>query len=160
MQRRIWAGYLSKGFTRTSFSRALGVAIQTVDRWDQEKATPELALFLRACELLGYTPNQMAGIASRDDDSSLAEYDNDESLTADERDAFGSTVSAYAETIKPTFIAVYRTERAAGSGREVARSKAHAAAIEAHGMILKSRAVRAAIEAGGKPANGFAARKR
>jgi transcriptional regulator with XRE-family HTH domain len=151
-QRRLWAAYRAKGLDRAEYARQLGVAYQTVDRWDQEKSMPELDVFRKACEIVGYTPNQILGWAEPVP-SVLAP---DDELAPDELDAFATTVNAYAEAIKPTFVAVYRIERAAGTDRETARSKAHEAAIAVHQMTTKKRAVADAIAAGGKPASEFA----
>jgi transcriptional regulator with XRE-family HTH domain len=42
LQRRIWALYLSKGFTRASFARLLGLGYTVIVNWDNETHTPRL----------------------------------------------------------------------------------------------------------------------
>jgi transcriptional regulator with XRE-family HTH domain len=50
--RRLWAGYLRAGFTRMSFSRAMGVTYATIDRWDLGESTPDLLLLMKAAVLI------------------------------------------------------------------------------------------------------------
>lgn len=60
VQRRLWAAYLRRGYNRSTFAAALGVRMQTVWQWDTEKSIPTLELFKRACELVGYTMDELA----------------------------------------------------------------------------------------------------
>lgn len=48
----MWAAYLSKGYKRFSFARALGVSYSTVDAWDTEKAQPSLEMLLYIVKVL------------------------------------------------------------------------------------------------------------
>jgi transcriptional regulator with XRE-family HTH domain len=59
LQRRIWAAYLQRGYSRSTFARALGTRIATVVSWDRGDTTPHLAQFARAAELLGYSMDDL-----------------------------------------------------------------------------------------------------
>ncbi|HEY2735951.1 MAG TPA: hypothetical protein VGI70_18265 [Polyangiales bacterium] len=53
--RRLWAAYRRAGYTRASFAAALGIRrYATVLAWDRG-ALPDIATIMRACDLVGYT---------------------------------------------------------------------------------------------------------
>lgn len=59
VQRRIWASYRKRGFTRFSFAAELNVPYSTVDNWDNGKSLPSLPLLMRVSELLEVPINNL-----------------------------------------------------------------------------------------------------
>jgi transcriptional regulator with XRE-family HTH domain len=57
---RVWALYLARGFTRASFARAMGVHYNIVTNWDTGRTSMSLVHFLRACEVIGVLPTELA----------------------------------------------------------------------------------------------------
>lgn len=47
------------GFRRSKFAQLLGVSYSTVDNWDLGISTMKTDAYLRACELVGFTPEQI-----------------------------------------------------------------------------------------------------
>lgn len=58
--RRVWAAYLSRGYSRADFARLMGTKYQVVDRWDLGTQTMSLDAFLRAAQLLQYSADELA----------------------------------------------------------------------------------------------------
>ncbi len=59
IHRRLWAGYLSKGYSRASWAVAMEVSYTAVDQWDLGKVVPRLDKLMRACELLGWSMDEL-----------------------------------------------------------------------------------------------------
>jgi transcriptional regulator with XRE-family HTH domain len=57
--RRVWAAYLSRGFTRRQFAHALGTNYHTVNRWDAGAAAISLDMLERASALLNYSMDEL-----------------------------------------------------------------------------------------------------
>jgi hypothetical protein len=57
--RRLWSAYLRKGWNRKQWARKLGVQYSTAFNWDVKGATPDLKPFVRMCELVGYSPDEI-----------------------------------------------------------------------------------------------------
>jgi hypothetical protein len=57
--RRLWAAYLRAGYTRASFSRALGVSYPTVDKWDIDRSIIDTVNLMEASQLVGYTMDEL-----------------------------------------------------------------------------------------------------
>jgi len=59
VNRRLWAAYLQRGFTRADVAKRLEVSYQSVDSWDTEKTTPSLDVLVRASQLVQYSMDEL-----------------------------------------------------------------------------------------------------
>lgn len=58
--RRLWAASIAAGYTtRTSFARAIGIRGNSLDRIDTDRAMPSLDVFSVACQLVGYSMDEI-----------------------------------------------------------------------------------------------------
>lgn len=69
--RRLWAASVRAGYeSRLSFAKAVGISSTAIDRWDRSEVTaiiPDLEPFFRACELVGYYPDEIWRGRKRED---------------------------------------------------------------------------------------------
>jgi len=59
VNRRMWAAYLSRGHSRAEFARMLGVNYNAVQNWDRGDNQMSLDTFLKACQLLNYSSDEI-----------------------------------------------------------------------------------------------------
>src|SRR5262252_7166341 len=162
--RRIWAGYLARGWTRADFARRMGVRYQTVDRWDTDQQVPGLDMLERAAELLGFTVHELVhgraigreGSARTSTTPELAPMLFSDELSADDREALARLLQEYLTEIAHTFLASYHAERAAGVDPARAFKKARDVAHDARALAAKTRALSEAVALGGHAAIDFA----
>lgn len=153
--RRMWAGYLARGWSRADFARRMGVAYQTVDRWDIGQQTPGLDMVQRASELLGITVVDLVH-GRRAGDGPVPAASAMDGMTAEDRDAIARLVESYLADVVHTFLAVYRSERTAGVPADRAFKRARDIAHDARARATQERALATAVALGARAATGFA----
>lgn len=164
VNRRLWAAYLAKGYTRQSWSTLLGVSYTTVDNWDTETSTPGLDFLIKAAPLVGYSLDELCfgRLASHATTSHVPD-----SVSAEDRGAFSDTMLELSDAIMPTFVSVYRRARERGEEKQTASDYALSVALDARRVLIEQRASRnkasavaEAVALGGKAATGFVKRAR
>jgi transcriptional regulator with XRE-family HTH domain len=159
--RRIWALYLARKYTRQSFADAMGVGYNMVANWDHGRFAMSLVNFIRAAEVLGVSMDELAhGKQARH----LGEVERVLSTVEiralmSELHATDEAIEAFGEhelspryrnqpmtrTYVSAFVAAYMAARDDGKSRERARQRACNDALNA-------RAKAAAVDAGRLPA--------
>jgi hypothetical protein len=160
LQRRLWSAYLRAGYDHASFAKALGTRYATVHGWVTHGAPISFELFMRACELVGYSLDDIAYGYTKPKARSLEPdlgHGGIKTL-ADELDASGAQRAALGEHLASpsgvfqrvtrsyvvAFVAAYDAAARTGQKHEAAIAAAVVAAVNA-------RALADAIARGAKP---------
>jgi transcriptional regulator with XRE-family HTH domain len=152
-QRRLWAAYLRRGYTRAQFARAIECTYNTLDAWDTEQRVPDLAKFARAAALVGYTVDELlhghngprGAQAALDDSAVRALLDrlraSDEACTAlaEHRTSPRGLYARFTAGGVTAFVRTYSERRARGATHEQARDSA-VAEMAAHVAAVDARA--------------------
>lgn len=167
--RRIWAMYLSRGYTRAQWARALEVSYQTAQRWDSGEHLPDLVNLLRMVSLLRYSLSQIVyGYATppAEDEIELSHEGKLSTLrelraTADQLEAFGEYEASpagryqrYTRTWLVTFIDAYSAARRANKSRpeaiDAAKTVAANAAAQVQALTVQPQSAEQLAELGAR----------
>lgn len=152
LNRRVWALYLARGYTRSSWSRAMGVSISIATRWDGGSVGMSVANLAYAAQTLGVTTDELIfgreGRPAADDggaDHGLVR------LVLDRVDASPHTRAAFADHVATTgryqlitqayverWVSAYDAELDGGATPERAARLAFAEAINARAVVSAS----------------------
>jgi transcriptional regulator with XRE-family HTH domain len=159
-QRRLWAAYLRRGFTRADFARALGVTYNTLDAWDTEARTPDLLKFDEAARLVGFTVDELlhGHGAARSGGAALALSDAAIRTALDQRRATPNECRALGEfrasprgmfaRITESYLTAFLRGYAHAAGAGVSHEEARARAVtEAERLLAVEDAQRAGVQA-------------
>lgn len=146
--RRVWGAYLRVGYTRSSWSRALGASYSNAFAWDKGTKTPTLPTAARMSELVGYTLDELlyghgGSVARRAAERSLTDAEImgllDELKAGDElcrawgeyRSSPAGVAQRATRTYVTSFLQAYDSARAAKQSAKDARLVAMRAAANA-----------------------------
>lgn len=133
----------------------MGVNYQTVDRWDTDRAIPDLANLERAAELLGYTVHELTHGRSDGSPRPLP-LPRVGDTTPHEWSLLERLAHEYLREVATTFLAAYRLERDSGSGEAAAFKRARDLAHDVRALNTKREALALAVSLGARAASDFA----
>lgn len=160
LQRRLWSAYLRAGYDHASFAAALGTRYGTVHGWMTGRAVISFENFKAACELVGYSMDDIAygynkpkARSVEPDLSHGAVKTLLDELGADgpQRAALGEHVSSPSgiyQRITRSYVSAFMLSYASAVK---AGQKHEAAIVAAVGAAVNARAMADAIARGAKP---------